>query len=92
MASSGGLPSVAEVLGVVLAAASAVFGRAVAETDNFFDLGGDSQNAVELGDRLTEKFRAELYMEVLLDADDMRGLAEGVVRSLAEESERSRSA
>jgi acyl carrier protein len=83
---SGGLPSQEKVLSIILEAASAVLSVPVAETDNFFDLGGDSRMAAELGDRLNEKLHGDLYVEVLLDADDMRGLAEGVRNSLAEQS------
>lgn len=81
---SEGLPSEDKVLDIVLTVASAIFDKPVSETDNFFDLGGDSQSAVDLGSRLEQELHAELFMEVLLNADDMRGLAEGVVRSLGE--------
>jgi acyl carrier protein len=76
-------PSTELILGVILPTASKIFGRPVAKTDNFFDLGGDSLAALQLGDRLSEALKAELDIEILLDAEDMRGLAERVARSLS---------
>jgi acyl carrier protein len=83
MATSDDAPlSKEKVLSIILPEASKVFGRPVTETDNFFDLGGDSLSALELGDRLSNALRAQLDIEVMLDAEDMNVLAERVARSL----------
>ncbi|WP_405853922.1 acyl carrier protein [Streptomyces sp. NBC_01515] len=59
----------------VLAAASKVFGHAVAPEDDFFSLGGDSVTAVELSIRLEERLGVDVAVELIVDLPSLAALA-----------------
>jgi acyl carrier protein len=64
-----------EALLLVLDTAQSILGQPVLPSDNFFDLGGDSMQAVEMMSRLEGRFGAEFDPTSIIDADDMAALA-----------------
>ncbi|MGV9774036.1 phosphopantetheine-binding protein [Streptosporangium sp. NPDC003464] len=59
----------------IVAAAEDLFERPITEQDDFFSLGGDSLNAVELAARLEDLLGIELDLHTLWDAETFLGFA-----------------
>lgn len=78
-----------EVSPAVLDVVKEVFGHPVTEDDNFFDCGGDSVTAVDLAERLEERFGVETDMFELLEADDFAGIVDLLLERLAAVADRS---
>lgn len=51
----------------------------VTETDNFFDLGGDSLTAIDLLQMVTEMYKVVLAVHVVFDSADLAELADSVI-------------
>lgn len=66
----------------VIAAASVVFGRPVAPTDDFFELGGDSINAIELHQRLEDDLAIDLDPSCIFETESFQLLADRIQSSL----------
>jgi acyl carrier protein len=63
------------MLDMVLSAATEVFGRPVAPTDDFVGLGADSMMVLSFLAILEERTGREFELQSLLDADDFADLA-----------------
>ncbi|MER5319560.1 phosphopantetheine-binding protein [Streptosporangium roseum] len=59
----------------ILSTAQDLFERPITEQDDFFSLGGDSLNAVELAARLEDLLGLELDLHTLWDAETFMGFA-----------------
>ncbi|MDS9469258.1 acyl carrier protein [Paracoccus sp. MBLB3053] len=66
----------------VMLAFSRVLGCELGEFDNFFDLGGDSQKAVELIETVSERFGIYLEFALLLDCPSPAELSGRVLGKL----------
>jgi acyl carrier protein len=66
------------ILRHLLAAASSMFEHQVTEGDNFFDVGGDSLLAVELGLRLETELGLDVDPMLLMEAADFGAVAAGL--------------
>ncbi|MGW3038448.1 acyl carrier protein [Kitasatospora sp. NPDC001159] len=60
-------PKLAEAQELVLSWAAEILEEPVTAEDNFLDLGGHSALALELGNRIKERFGVELDIEVLFE-------------------------
>jgi acyl carrier protein len=73
-----------EALPLVLDTARSILGQSVQPSDNFFDLGGDSMQAVEMMHTLEDLFDVEFDPTIIIDAEDMAALAASLHDQLQE--------
>jgi acyl carrier protein len=66
------------MLELVLAAASAAFGRDVRPQDDFFSVGGDSLSAMEFILRLESELGVEIEADSILSAENFAAFAENL--------------
>jgi acyl carrier protein len=64
-----------EILPLVLDTAQDILGKPVQPSDNFFDLGGDSMQAVEMMNTLEDRLATEFDPTTIIDTEDMTELA-----------------
>ncbi|KOG44782.1 hypothetical protein ADK38_46210 [Streptomyces varsoviensis] len=67
-----------QVLDHVLRAAAEIFGHEAARTDNFFALGGDSVDAVELANALERRLGTLIDVALIMRTPDLGGLADAI--------------
>lgn len=72
----------AETLLAVTYAAGSIFGIEVGPDDNFFDLGGDSIDAIELVTRLEEVLGREIDLITLFDTQNFADFSAAITAAI----------